>query len=213
VKQISELKNIYNGHDIYVVASGASAGYITPGFFDNKIVIGVNEVWKQFNNLDYIVRKESARMDAAVTASKSMGFKLIVSRHSCGTLRYPKNEGMDYVFDHPDNELRIIDLSVVGTDIIVVSFSTITSAIHIAAYMGAANIILVGHDCGTLDGQVNMPGYAEALGGKDFYRDFLTQIEPQTLALRERIKEVYDCNIYSLNPFLNFGLEGHEYKR
>jgi hypothetical protein len=27
------------------------------------------------------------------------------------------------------------------------------------------------------------------------------------------LKEVYGCNVYSLNPFLNFGLEGHEYER
>ena len=213
MKQISELKNIHNGYDIYVVASGASAGYITPGFFDNKIAIGVNEIWKRFNNLDYIVRKESVRMDASVLASKSMGFKLIASRHSCGTLHYPKNEGMDYMFDHHDNKQRNINLDVIGTDKIVVSYSTITSAIHIAAYMGAANIILIGHDCGTLDDQINISVYAESPYGKDFYREFITQIEPQTLVLRERIKEVYDCNVYSLNPFINFGLEGHEYKR
>jgi carbonic anhydrase len=102
---------------------------------------------------------------------------------------------------------------VVGTDRIVVSYSTITSAIHIAAYMGAANIIIVGHDCGTLDGEVNFPGYGEAIGGSDFYRQFITEIEPQTLTLREKIKEVYGCNLYSLNPFINFGLEGHEYHR
>jgi hypothetical protein len=213
VKPIGELKNIHEGHDIYVVASGASAGFIDASFFDNKLVIGVNQVWKRFANLDYVVRKESNGMDAAIAASKQFGFKTICSEHNCGTLKYAKNEGADYVLEHLDNKLEEIDLSVVGTDKIVVSYSTITSAIHIAAYMGAANIILIGHDCGTLDGAVNYPGYDEAIAGKSFYRKFITQIEPQTLALRDRLKEVYGCNVYSLNPFLNFGLEGHEYER
>lgn len=213
MKPIGELNNIHAGHDIYVVASGASADFIDQSFFDNKIAIGVNEVWKRFYNLDYVVRKESRRMDEAISASRQFGFKTIASAHNCGMLKYAKNEGADYVFEHLDNALEIIDLSVIGTDKIVVSYSTITSAIHVAAYMGAANIILVGHDCGTLDGKTNIAGYAESIAGARFYREFLTVIEPQTLALRAKLKEVYGCNLYSLNPFVNFGLEGHEYER
>jgi hypothetical protein len=79
--------------------------------------------------------------------------------------------------------------------------------------MGAANIIIVGHDCGLLDGATNFPGYNAPIASMSFYRNFLTEIEPQTLALREKLKEVYGVNIYSLNPFINFGLEGHEYYR
>jgi len=213
VRPIGELKNIHEGHDIYVVASGASAGFIDPTFFNNKIAIGVNEVYKNFYNLDYVVRKDAVHLQAAIAAAYNFGFKLITSAHNCGTLKYAKNEGADYVFEHLDNNLEKIDLSVVGTDKIVVSYSTITSAIHIAAYMGAANIILIGHDCGTLDGKANITGYAESPRGAQFYREFLAVIEPQTIALRDRLKEVYGCNIYSLNPFLNFGLEGHEYAR
>jgi hypothetical protein len=213
VKNITELKNIHEGYDIYIVAAGASAGYIDPSFFDNKITIGVNQVYKRFPNVDYIVRKEAVWNDAALEAAKAFGFKLITSRHSCGTLSYQKNEGADYIFEHPDNKLKDIDLSVVGTDKIVVSYSTITSAIHIAAYMGAANIIIIWHDCGLLDGATNFPGYNAPIAGMSFYRNFLTEIEPQTLALRERLKEVYGVNVYSLNPFINFGLEGHEYYR
>ncbi len=213
MKSIGELKDIYSGYDIYVVASGASAGFIDPSFFNNKLAIGVNEVWKRFANMDYVVRKESKWMSAAIAASRQFGFKLIVSQHNCGMLKYEKNTGADYYFEHLDNGLQDIDLSVVGTDKIVVSYSTITSAIHVAAYMGAANIILVGHDCGTLDGNTNIAGYAEALHGAQFYREFLKVIEPQTVALRDKLKEVYSCNVYSLNPFVNFGLEGHEYVR
>jgi hypothetical protein len=214
VKPITELKNIHEGYDIHVVASGASAGYIDDSYFENKIVIGVNQVYKRFINLDYVVRKENLWMDTARKFADMLGFKLIVSRHDCGTLDYKLNSGGDYVFDHPDNSAKEINLDPVGSENqIVVGYSTITSAIHIAAYMGAANIILVGHDCGLLDGQINFPGYNEAHGGQDFYRQYITQIEPQTIALRERLTEVYNCNVYSLNPFINFGLEGHRYER
>ena len=211
MKSIGELKDIYKGHDIYVVASGASAGYIEPSFFDNKLAIGVNHVWRRFPNVDYIVMKDSNSMESAGHASKMMGFKLIVSRHNCGTLKFADNKGADYFFEHLENKLQEVDLSVVGSDKIVVSYSTTTSAVHIAAYMGAANIILVGHDCGKLDGASNFSGYPKSPLGQTFYDEFLSQFEPQTIALRERLKEVYGCNLYSLNPFVNFGLEGHVY--
>ena len=31
------------------------------------------------------------------------------------------------------------------------------------------------------------------------------------LQLREKLREVYGCEVYSLNPFVNLGLEGHKY--
>jgi len=213
VNNIAELKNKHEGYDIYVVAAGASAGYIEPSFFDNKVAIGVNQVYKRFPGIDYLVRKETKWNDVAKAASGTFGFKLIVSQYNCGSLTSNQNTTGDYFFHHVNNDLESINLDVVGTDWIVVSFSTITSALHIAAYMGAANIIVIGHDCGTLDGQTNFPGYGEAIAGAAFYRQFITRIEPQTLALRERLKEVYGVNIYSLNPFINFGLEGHKYER
>ena len=211
---IDPLRNLHAGHDIYVVAAGASAQFIDPQFFDNKYVIGVNNVWLRFA-CDYYVRKDGQNAQGAYRAAHAQGAKTIASKHLAGSHkngRYPV-ESADYIFGHPDNRLTTIDLSVVGTDKIVVSYSTITSAIHIAAFMGAANIILLGHDCGTLDGQANMAGYPVSPYGAGFYRDFITQIEPQTAALRARLHEVYGCHIYSLNPFLNFGLEGHRYER
>ena len=216
MKPITELKNIHAEHDIYVVASGASSGYVEQSFFNNKITIGVNEVWQRFNNIDYLIHKEDHLSDKLETAAKQFGFKTIVSRYRCGTHSFGYNKDKaDYYFDHPENKLTDIDLSVVGSDVIVVSYSTITSAIHVAAYMGAANIIIIGHDCGVLDGKQNYNGYPEPVhpDGRKFYRKWLTEIEPQTIALRERLKEVYGCNVYSLNPFINFGLEGHTYER
>ena len=101
-------------------------------------------------------------------------------------------------------------------DALVVSFSTITSAMHLAAYMGARNIILVGHDCGTIDGKLKFEGYPVPEFqevNKDFYRNFLQNIEPQTKLVRDQLQTVYECRVYSLNPWVNVGLEGHVWRR
>lgn len=213
-RQITDLKGIHEGADIYVVASGPSAGYIEPSFFENKVSIGVNEVYHHFP-VTYSVRKDFVM----VTEAYQSGIPLIVSRFDCGSLRkftpLPKLSGNGdyYVFNHSHNGRTVIDLDVIGTDSIIVSFSTITTAMHLAAYMGAANIILVGHDCGTIDGKMNMEGYHKPTSGEGFYHQFLAEIEPQTIAVRDRLREVYGCNVYSLNPWVNLGLEGHQYQR
>lgn len=206
---IDQLAGIHFGADIWVIASGPSAGFIAPGFFDNKLTIGVNRVWTRFET-NYLVIKEAMVLQAAINT----GAIVVASKHHCGQIgcQVNKAHGDFYYFEHEDNGLEEVDLDVIGTDKLVVSFSTITSAMHLAAYMGAANIILVGHDCGTIDGKLNFDGYPQNLLKDDeFYRDFLKRIERQSQAVRDRLLEVYGCRVYSLNPWLNFRLEDHNY--
>lgn len=212
---IQALKNAHYGEDIWVIAAGPSAGYVRSSFFQGKCTIGVNRVWKKFD-VKYVICKEPQVLVEAAAA----GYKVIASKHAYGSLADGLNwaEGEIFIFEHCENRLEEIDLNVIGTDRIVVSYSTITSAMHVAAYMGARNIILVGHDCGLLDGSKNYEGYPEPLAvslgfPNGFYEEFLSEIEPASLAVRDRLQEVYVCNIYSLNPFLNFGLEGRRYER
>lgn len=208
-KSITELKNCHIGADIWVIAAAASMNYVQPDFFKNKITIGVNDVFLKFP-CTYLVRKEAA---GATEANKS-GIPLIISEYDCGNRNTSINYAKDaWYFDHVNNGCTTMDLSVVGTDKIVVSYSTITSAIHIAAYMGAANIMICGHDGGMLDGQMTYKGYySENPTYSTWYRGWVQQIMQQSVDLRNRLIEVYGCQIYSLNPFIGFGLEGHKFE-
>lgn len=213
IRPLQELKNIHAEEDAWVIAAGPSAGLIDPAFFDGKLTIGVNRIWDRFD-VYYLVIKEGTVLDDALES----GAVVVASHYHCGALGASENEdpaGRDfYRFDHADNKIRTIDPDEIGGDRLVVSYSTITSAIHLAAYMGAANIILVGHDCGTLDGERNFNEYPDPLSSDpDFYGRFLKEIEPQTVELKRLLKSEYGCRIYSLNPFINFGLEGARYER
>ena len=209
-KPISDLRDKHEGEDIWVIASGPSMNYIDPAFFLGKVVIGINEVY-QFFPCTYVVWKESRDPDP-----EDWGNEIIIaSRFHCGDLTAMETEmRMDhFVFEHLQNLNAAIDFSVIGSDKIVVSYSTITSAMHIAAYMGAPNVLLCGHDCGVLDGQMNLNDYPASLQGDLQYRQWVREIEPQTLALRDELLVGYNCRVYSLNPFINLGMEDHEYKR
>jgi len=216
-------KNIHKNQDIYLIGSGKSLDFIDPCFFDNKITIGVNQVFKKIS-CRYNVRKELKYLAETMSLLKEDTISF-VSEGDCGRLgkknrKYIENNHPEdkriVLFKHQENKLVLKELP--NENEIVVSWSTITSAIHIAAYMGAKNIILVGHDCGTLDNESNFSGYHteetlkiahKNVGG---YKKWIPKIEEQTITLKKLLKEKYDCNVYSFNPFINFGLEGHIYR-
>lgn len=219
IKKITELKNSHFGEDIYVIASGASLDHIDPSFFDKKTTIGVNQAYRKFK-CNYIVRKENSHLRESIQT----GAKVICSLWDSGDIRKGKrlknttgNESLSfYVFDHLENGHTKIDFSVIGTDSIIVSFSTITSAIHVAAYLGAKNIILVGHDCGLINDKHTFANYYKSISETpwknwDEYKKWLGVIENQTLQVKKELCKKYGCNIYSLNPFINYNLEGNKF--
>jgi len=149
-----------------------------------------------------------------------------ISKYSCGQIKSISNQSIILnkfqnrndivIYNHNNNTHKVNNLP--NDDMLVVSYSTIVTGIHLAAYMGAKNIILIGHDCGTLDGEPNFEGYHDNntykiahKNGKSDYILWLDKIENDTIILKKLLKDKYGCNIYSLNPFINFGLEGHIY--
>ena len=128
-----------------------------------------------------------------------------------------KNTERLCVYNHYPNNIQKINLSAFGReDFLCVSFSTITTSIHFAYHIGAKNIILVGVDHGTLDGKHTFDGYYKNIkespwGNWDQYKSWLKQLNKDTIAIKKRINQL-GTNVYSLNPFINFSLEGHKYE-
>ena len=132
-----ELKNSYPRHDIWVLGSGVSLNFIDPSFFENKITIGANEVWKHAA-VDYTVVKHTQFINEPC----ENGQVVIASKHDCGDIEHELNnqEYIDYIFTHKrgrfgDSEGNLNNnLQAIGEDDdIFVSHSTITSCIHLAA--------------------------------------------------------------------------------
>jgi len=216
---IAKLKNIHMNKDIYVLGSGATLNFVDPDFFKNKITICVNEVGQAYlPKTKYVLTKHHP--EAIKHAEEMPKTKIIVSFGDCGnidTKTLPNLPNL-YGFHHKQNMCENANVNrdwPIEETGLYVSWSSITSAMHFAAYLGAKNIILVGHDCGEIDNQtwVNNYGYetqnpSEMLQAKQRNYAF----ENQSIAVKQKLKELYNCNIYSLNPFINFNLEGISYK-
>jgi len=220
-KSIKEFKDIHKSADIWIIGAGASMDFIDPSFFEGKITIGLNRVSMKYD-CSYIVSKDSIGFSKVDTKNA----KLIISKHNCGDTWQRENSlhGDYWIFEHPDkpNQEPLLHTIQKNSDKIIVSYSTITSAMHIAAYMGAKNIILCGHDCGLVNNNYTFKGYYEnskevtalnTTSSQDFkseYFKFIERMAPHTIQVKEKLLEVYNTNIYSLNPFTSFQMEGNE---
>lgn len=221
---LKSYKDIHKDKDIYIIASGKSLDFIDNSFFNNKITIGINQVYKKLVTT-YLIRKELKLLDEVL--KKDLKTIYFISKGNCGKSdfnnikfifnKYKDNKNI-VIYNHDHNKLSVERLP--DDNKLIVSHSTITTGIHLAAYMGAKNIILVGHDCGTLNGQPNFKGYhtnstykIAHKGGKRGYINWLKKIENGTIRLKKLLKQKYGCNVYSLNPFINFGLEGNIYRK
>jgi len=204
MQDISSLENAHKDEDIYVVGGGKSLDYYPPIFFKNKTVLAVNQASRIVPST-YVIRKEN---------SKAGDVPIIASKHVAGRIDGAMNKA-DYIFEHGQNDCSTIDTAGChphGGNIIV-SWSTITSAIHLAAFMGARTIFLVGHDCATIDGEQTASGYydgVERFTQEQDYSLWLSVIAPQTMFLRDYLLKEYLCPLISLSPFIGLTHEGHK---
>jgi len=212
MQSIESLENQYAGKDIYVIGAGKSCDFIDPEFLNGKIAIGVNQSHRRFKHLKFIVKKDGASQEDLGT-----GIPVVVSEFRYGG-KGVKNETGEFTFGHNYNNPSPIiytGLHPEGEKLIV-SYSTITSAIHFAAFLGAKNIFLIGHDCGSLDGSASFDGYHEGTpnlwASVDKYKGWLGKIQVQTLEVRAYIYKNYNCRIYSISPFIGLNLENHNFE-
>ena len=163
MKKLEDYKNIHHNMDIYILASGKSVDFIDKSFFFNKIILGINQVYKKIN-CNYLVRKENKLLKEVVDLNPNTIH--FISKGDCGGSNNKnlqlvnkdfKNNNNIVIYNHNKNSTKIPDT--IKDEELIVSQSTITTGIHLAAYMGAKNIILVGHDGGMINGECNFKEY------------------------------------------------------
>ena len=202
-----------------MLGSGATLNFIDPKFFSKKITVCVNEVGEVYlPTTKYVMTKYHP--EAIKFAQQMPDVNVVVSRGSLGGPHYAALPALKnlYTFDHNTN--RDAATSVVADwpledGSLYVSWSSITSAMHFAAYLGAKNIIMVAHDCGELDDKSWVDGYVYDTWDKtkvEEAKERNKQFEIQSIAVKGKLKELYGCNVYSINPFINYNLEGVKFR-
>ena len=227
MKSIRVWSNRFRGADVYVLGAGASLDYLDKGWFAGKLTIAVNEVASTWGiSPTAIVVKERAE-SLLMAVAEFPNTPIVCSRYPYGD----QGRGFApidqtpfmalpnlYVFDHLPNRSGDFDAErdwPTDDGSLVVSMSTITSAMHFAAHLGAATIFMVGHDCGQLGDAAYMKGYgkAEAAMGYPVQQvEWLIALERQSRAVKAQLVERYGVRVYGLSPFISPDLEGTPFR-
>lgn len=204
-------RDSHHGQTAWVIGSGSSLNYISPSFFADKWCMCVNyagttlqlprfySVSHHHDDADEIARM---RPDLTVFTTE---VEQVPADQSGGTASTEPNvvkvatTPQRYSAWHPDTDWPS------EPDVLTVGPSSIHLTMHLAAYMGAAHIVLVGADCGEFDGDARVSDYRHP-DGHLHYSIWTAALEAMATKLRS-----LGVGVHSLNPWVTPALEGHRY--
>lgn len=204
--KLQEFSNKHAGEIAFVVGSGNTGAFFNPSFFEDQLTIGVNYGWSAWlPKVTYLLTKYHEIAEEWVN-SERVG-TIVVSEGHTGQLDQVMGEREEMlVFNHRANRVADFTAEDFPSEGLVVSYSTITSAMHFAATLGVSAIVTVGADCGWLDNKSNVGDYPPT-----FEHDFARQFELQNRVVANEIRKHYDIPVMSLLPFVTPNMEGHKF--
>lgn len=204
---LSELAGKHDGETVWVTGSGRSLSFVDAGFFDDKVTVAVNLSARLHGfTPTYLFSHYHENISSNLDA-ESIGVTL-----EFDTLKDKRWENppenvcfFPHASHEPAGEGWDPYLRPPLEDSLVYGSSSLHGAMHLSAFLGARFIMLVGADCGTLDGEHRIADYPD--GNKPWHI-----YERHNRRMKQWLRERYGCDVYSLNPFLNFNLEGHKFE-
>jgi hypothetical protein len=206
--ELEELASAHYGETIWVLGSGPSLNFLSPSFFDDKTTVSTNlsahtlgfvpdYVFSHYHSVAVGMPAQIAVVTLArdtVTQQEWRGEKpdelVLIEQDNYN----PPGSSWNPLTTHPPKPYSLAYGS-----------SSLHGSMHLAAWLGAKHIVLVGADCGTLDGEHRVAGYPDG--------DKLWSLYNEHHALMKAwLQREYDVTVYSLNPFINLNLEGHKFE-
>jgi hypothetical protein len=205
--KLEQLHNKHAGETVWVIGSGSSLGFIHPEFFDNKTTVAVNLSGRIHGFKPNYLFSHYHEVVARNLDDDSIGVSL--QRDTLTNkpwVNAPNNVCFFPNFsDEPAGEAWDPYERQPLPNSLVYGSSSLHGAMHLAAHMGARFVILVGADCGTIDGEHRIAEYPQGDTPWNIY-------EQHNRRMKQWLQEHYACHVYSLNPFINFNLEGHNFE-
>jgi hypothetical protein len=198
------------GETVWVLGSGPTLDFVGDGFFDGKTVVATNHSWKGRADHAYACSNHWSAEPAAwlvVTETEQVPPQD----------QYPHRPAGDNVIVVPSIDQRYSDFRPAehwpDRGRFVVGPTSLHLSMHWAVWLGAAHIVLVGADCGVIDGRNNADGYytpkvEQADAGHYHHRLWERTLNEMAAKIR-----TFGVSVHSLNPWTTFGLEGHEWRQ
>lgn len=210
---LENLRNLFLGETIWVLGSGPTAGLISDDFWIGKLVVAVNQAGERHDlyrkyRCGVFTHSHYHAADVLPLARKYPYHYFVAPEGEQGFAGEPA-ERLPNVIYYPHFSTQWDFEPRAKENGLVVGSTSLHGAMHLAAWMGARAVIMVGADCGKLDGQVNESGYLSGNLSGDDPMPFLERWDQHLRLMADWLREEYGVLVYSLNPFVNLNLEGH----
>ena len=205
--RLEDLQDEFRHQTVWVLGSGPSLNFVDPNFFADKVVIATNFAGKvlgiepeiAFSHYHKNARELSEVSGIVVTLARDT----VTQQAWTGPL--PDNVVLVHKLSYEPPGSSWNPLTTHRPDTIAYGSSSLHGAMHLGAYMGAGSIVLVGADCGTIDGEHRVAGYPDGHKLWSLY-------DKHHQLMKKYLEQEYGTMVYSLNPFINFNLEGHAFR-
>jgi len=198
---LTDLKDRHKGEEIWVCGSGSSMDWVTPQFFDGKIVVAINLVGDQFGIADYYTATNySTHYPDIAKLVEANPHRIIV----CPDMNLeaadmtPTHVGSgNHITFRPNPPFWRPDIAwPTDPDVLIAGNTSSHIAMHLACYMGASQINLIGVDNGFINKQGNFKNYKAA-----------TAVNPQGWSqwfpiVVNKLRELYGVRFFRLQPSL-----------
>ena len=205
---LSDLENLHEGETVWVLGSGPSLNFISPEFFYDKITVSTNFSAQTLGFVpDYVFT--NYHQDALDLLPHSKIVVTLANNFRDNT-PFPDDVNPQIVlveqnsYTPPGNNWNPLTTHKPRQDSLAYGTSSFHAAMHLAAHLGARFIVLVGADCGTIDGENRLAGYVHGDTPWAIYNK-------HHKLMKDYLEQNYPVRIHSLNPFINFNLEGHSF--
>lgn len=205
----TKFRDSRKGETAWVLGSGASLDFVPRWFWSDRLVVATNFVGLRLEIPEFYAVTHY-HCDAAIIAEQRPDVPVIapiIDQGGPAAIPVPPQAENIYYMKTGTQAYAQFDCAELWPsepDTLVVGPTSLHMTMHFAAYLGARHIILAGADCGTLDDSSNFDGYSPGDNPMNVWERSLRDVANQFRS--------QGVSVMSLNPFVNFALEGHKFR-
>jgi len=208
--QLDELRNKHEGETIWVLGSGPSLNFVHASVFFDESVVATNfsaraiGLRPQYAFTHYHANAANLVPDTDVVVT--LGGDTLTQKPWQGEQPATLALAPQKSYAPPGAGWNPFGPHTPPQGSLAYGSSSLHGAMHLAAFLGASKIILVGADCGQIDGADRVNTYPV----KDGHTLWQLYDKHHKL-MADWLRQEYGISVMSLNPFINFNLEGHRF--
>lgn len=206
-----EFENKHAGETIWVLGSGRTLEFVPTSFFEDKVVVATNHTFRGRVKNGFVCTNYWKDYDDAVVPVVMPENRQVPDHVPMVKPTFPHAVFIPTIEQKYSAFVPAKDWPERGR--FVVGPTSLHLSLHWAVWIGAAHIVLIGADCGEIDGGNNAEGYYNEQETESVKPHSHHKLWEKTLIqMAEKIRS-FGVSVHSLNPWVTFSLEGHSWSQ